>query len=68
MPHLGVLRNVFAQAMPRPSVPYYSRMSEILQRTINSALAGETEPEGAMEEAQAEIEEIVNHYREDSAR
>jgi multiple sugar transport system substrate-binding protein len=64
MPQLAALREVFAHALPRPTVPYYSRISSVLQRDLNAALAGGMTPEDALSDAQKEIEAIVREYRE----
>lgn len=64
MPQLAMLRKIFAHALPRPTVPYYSRMSSVLQRDLNAALAGAMRPEDALSDAQKEIESIVQEYRQ----
>lgn len=63
MPQLAKLREIFAHALPRPTVPYYSRMSSVLQRDLNAALAGSMTPKDALSDAQKEIESIVREYR-----
>lgn len=62
LPHLKTLRYVFENAYPRPAVPYYTQISEVLQRYINSALAGRISPEEALSKAEIEIKDIVNRY------
>ncbi|MDI6850926.1 MAG: ABC transporter substrate-binding protein [bacterium] len=62
LPHLAVLRSVFENAYPRPMVPYYSQVSEILQRYVNSALSGKISPGEALSKAEEEIKEIVRQY------
>ncbi len=64
MPQLAALRKIFVHALPRPTVPYYSRMSSVLQRNLNAALAGSMTPEDALSDAQKEIESIVQEYRQ----
>jgi multiple sugar transport system substrate-binding protein len=59
---LASLRGIFEHAVPRPTVPYYSEISLVLQRHLNAALAGRTEVKQALEEAQKEIEAIVERY------
>lgn len=63
LPHFGVLRQVFDDARPRPLLPYYSQLSEILQRRINSALAGDLSPEEALSRAQQDIRRVLSRYR-----
>ncbi len=65
LPHLAVLQEVFEQALPRPTVPYYSRISEILQRNINAVLAGEMPAGAALAETRREIEGVITQYREE---
>lgn len=65
LPHLGKLRDVFRQAVARPNVPYYGRISTILQRHLNDCLAGAVKPDEALHRAQAEIEQAVSAYEKD---
>jgi multiple sugar transport system substrate-binding protein len=62
-PHLRELRAVFESARPRPLLPYYSQLSEILQRHLNAALAGRSTPEQALAAARREMQGIVSRYR-----
>ena len=62
-PHLGQLRGVFERARPRPLLPYYSQLSEILQRRLNAALAGTSTPAEALSEARREMQAVVTRYR-----
>ncbi|EHR78234.1 transcriptional antiterminator [Thermococcus litoralis DSM 5473] len=61
-PHLKELRAVFENAVPRPIVPYYPQLSEIIQKYVNSALAGKISPQEALDKAQKEAEELVKQY------
>jgi len=62
MPHLRSLRAIFENARPRPIVPYYSQLSEILQRHLNAALADRSSPEEALQAAQREMQAIASRY------
>jgi multiple sugar transport system substrate-binding protein len=62
-PHLRELRSVFESARPRPLLPYYSQLSEILQRHLNAVLAGTSTPERALSAARREMQAIVSRYR-----
>ena len=64
MPHIDVLRSAFQTSVARPNIPYYTQMSEILQRYLNGALSGRLTPAQALEESQTEIEKIVETYHE----
>jgi len=63
MPHLRNLRSVFEAARPRPILPYYTPLSEILQRHLNAALAGESSPEEALAAAEREMQRTASRYR-----
>jgi multiple sugar transport system substrate-binding protein len=61
-PHLSTLREVFANARPRPVVPYYTEISEIVQRHLNRALANEASPAAALAGADEEIAGLLARY------
>ncbi len=62
MPHFRKLRTAFENARPRPIVPYYSQLSEILQRHLNAALSGKSSPGEALATAQKQMQAIVSRY------
>ncbi|MBE0603862.1 MAG: ABC transporter substrate-binding protein [Deltaproteobacteria bacterium] len=62
-PHLKALRAVFENARARPLLPYYSRLSEILQRRLTAALAGTSTPEEALSAADQEMRAALSRYR-----
>jgi multiple sugar transport system substrate-binding protein len=62
VPHLVTLKDIFEKASARPNLPYYSLVSQMLQRKVNAALSGITQPDQALKEAQAEAAEIVETY------
>jgi multiple sugar transport system substrate-binding protein len=61
-PYLKDLRAVFIGAVPRPGVPYYTKLSEAIQRYVNSAIAGKMDPKDALDKAQEEIKTIIAQY------
>ncbi|MBN2754715.1 MAG: ABC transporter substrate-binding protein [Candidatus Goldbacteria bacterium] len=61
-PHFSALSGVFNNAAARPNVPYYTQLSSILQKHLNSALAGRTEPKGALDSAENEIKAAIKRY------
>jgi multiple sugar transport system substrate-binding protein len=63
MPHLARLKEVFENARPRPMLPYYTQLSKVIQRYLNSILAGNLTPENALASAQKEAQAIVNRYQ-----
>lgn len=63
MPHFRKLRTAFENARPRPIVPYYSQLSEILQRHLNAALSGKSPPAEALATAQTQMQAVASRYR-----
>jgi len=61
-PALADLKKVFAGAVPRPVIPYYSGVSQILQKHVSAALAGRTKPQAALELAHKEIAQLIEGY------
>jgi multiple sugar transport system substrate-binding protein len=62
LPHHRELREAIERARPRPVVPYYTQVSEILQRRLNAALAGRLSPGEALAAAQREIRDVLSRY------
>ena len=63
MPHFRELRTAFENARPRPILPYYTQLSEILQRHLSAALSGRSAPGDALAAAQREMQAVVSRYR-----
>lgn len=61
-PHFSALSGVFKNAAARPNVPYYTQLSSILQKHLNSALSGRTEPKDALDSAENEIKAAIKRY------
>jgi multiple sugar transport system substrate-binding protein len=64
LPHFASLKTVFEHARPRPIVPYYTQISEVLQRQINSVLAGKTAAEDALKNAEEEAMQVIKRYQQ----
>jgi multiple sugar transport system substrate-binding protein len=62
LPHLVTFKDVFTHAVARPNLPYYTQISEIIQKYLNSALAGKLTPEEALRNAQSETDKIIARY------
>jgi len=62
MPHIDTLKEAFGFAVARPTLPYYTRVSQILQRFVNAAIADRLTPQEALQRAEVEIERIVKTY------
>lgn len=63
LPHFRALRGVFENAYPRPTIPYYTLVSEVIQRYINAALSGRITPQVALASAEREAQQFVERYR-----
>jgi len=63
LPHFRKLRPVFVNARPRPILPYYTQLSEILQKQLNAALSGTIPPGEALAAAQKEMQAVVTRYQ-----
>ncbi|MDN5278936.1 MAG: trehalose/maltose transport system substrate-binding protein [Clostridiales bacterium] len=61
-PALQNLKQVFKNAVPRPVIPYYSSVSQILQKHINATLADRVPAEQALKQAQIEVLELIKDY------
>lgn len=62
VPHIAVLKKAFEYTAARPNLPYYTQLSEILQRHINACLSGKLSAHKALFQSQKEIERIVDIY------
>jgi len=62
IPHIGTLKKALEGAVARPPVPYYTRISSILQQYVNGVLAGRESPEQALENAEKDIEKARSEY------
>lgn len=63
LPHLVALKDVFEGAVPRPNVPYYNEMSDVMQRYFNAALARSMTVEDALRRAHNEVTAIMREYQ-----
>jgi trehalose/maltose transport system substrate-binding protein len=61
-PQIKTLYKVFKQTVARPTLPYYSQVSDVIQRYVNNCLAGKTAPKKALAEMQKEINKITKVY------
>lgn len=64
LPHFAVLKKIFENAIPRPNLPYYTQISEIIQKELNAALSGKITPEEALANAETEAQKIIDRYKE----
>ena len=61
-PHFSYLQEVFQNSYPRPNLPYYTLISEVMQRYINGVLSGNKTKKDALGSAQEEAQRIVEQY------
>ncbi|MFA3783453.1 ABC transporter substrate-binding protein [Melioribacteraceae bacterium 4301-Me] len=62
IPRLKILYEAFNHSVPRPVIPYYTQVSEIMQRYINNCLANKITPEEAISNMQTEIDKVTANY------
>ncbi len=62
IPQLKILYDVFKHTVARPTLPYYSQLSDIIQRYVNDCLAGKIKPENALEKMQTETSKLIKIY------
>jgi multiple sugar transport system substrate-binding protein len=62
-PILPRLYEVFLKARPRPVTPFYMMISQVLQPEFSAAVSGFQGPEKAMQEAQRQVEHILEMGR-----
>jgi multiple sugar transport system substrate-binding protein len=64
IPHLALLKGIFKNAVPRPTVPYYSRLSDVLQRYLNACLSDKMNARDAMSDIGKEADRLRKRYAE----
>ena len=63
-PHFAELKHVFENVVPRPNLPYYTQISEVIQKHLNAMLAGRQTPETALADAEQEAQKIIEIYQQ----
>ena len=61
LPFSETLKQSVEQAKARPVSPVYPQISQAIYKNVNSALSGQTSPEDAIKQAQADIDEGAEH-------
>jgi multiple sugar transport system substrate-binding protein len=62
IPHIQILEEALNHVATRPRLPYYSQVSDVVQRMVNNCLAGKMAPQEALETIQKEVNEITRIY------
>ena len=61
-PQIKTLYEAFQHAVARPMLPYYSEVSDIMQRYVNQCLAGKISAKDALNKCQEEIKSLEEIY------
>jgi multiple sugar transport system substrate-binding protein len=59
LPFATELREAVEQAAPRPVTPVYTQVSQAIYENVNAALAGQSTPQEALENAQRDLEQAL---------
>jgi multiple sugar transport system substrate-binding protein len=62
LPFAAELKQAVEQAKPRPVTPVYSQVSQAIYKNVNEALAGQTPPQQALENAQRDLEQALETF------
>jgi len=62
-PHFAELEKIFINARPRPNVPYYTQVSELMQKSINAVISGKKDANTAISDLEKDIRELVVRYK-----
>ena len=64
MGHITMLKKAFENSVARPNLPYYTRISEILQTYLNGVISGHQKADLALQNAQNDVEAVIKKYNE----
>jgi multiple sugar transport system substrate-binding protein len=62
LPFAAELRQAVEQAKPRPVSPVYTQISQAIYENVNAALAGEVQPQEALDNAQRDMEQALETF------
>ena len=62
LPHFEQLGDVFENLQPRPNLPYYTLISEVIQRHLNGVLSGKSSAGEALTAAEQEAQSVIDRY------
>ena len=65
IPQVNILKETLETSVARPSLPYYSELSEIIQRYVNNCLANKINSKEALNKIQKEAEKLKKLYGND---
>ena len=58
-PFLPGLLDAAAVAIPRPRTPYYSGVEDIIGRYLSEAIAGQIDPQDALQQANSDVRDFL---------
>jgi trehalose/maltose transport system substrate-binding protein len=61
-PYFATLKSIIETARPRPVIPDYIQVSDLIQGPLSAALAGRETPQQALTDAQAAIDRLEHRY------
>jgi len=61
-PHFSKLTQIFQNAIARPNVPYYTQVSNCIQKYLNAAISGKMSVEESLKKADNDLENIIKSY------
>ncbi|HDS08841.1 MAG TPA: ABC transporter substrate-binding protein [Firmicutes bacterium] len=61
-PQFKELKDVFENAVPRPVIPYYTQISEIIQKRLNGFLSGRDSIDTVLNDIETEAQKIIDRY------
>jgi len=62
MGQMEILKEALSHSVARPGVPYYTRISEVIQNYVNGSISWNIKPSTALKDAQENIEKILKQY------
>lgn len=65
LPFLPIIKASFHNIRIRPNLPYYQRMSAVIQEHVSRVLSNQISSEQALQTIQAELEHIKNEFTQD---
>ena len=61
-PHFSKLKKIFQNALPRPNVPYYTQISNCVQKYLNAAISKKMIVNESLKRADNDLANIIKNY------
>jgi multiple sugar transport system substrate-binding protein len=65
IPHINILKSSLENADARPTLSFYPQLSQVIQRFVNSCIAGRMSPQEALKKVQDEGQDLMRLYSND---